>query len=416
MTKINLLTALVVYVLFILFGHVFAAPVSAAPSLLFNPTTVSTTQNQNIQVTVRINTDGQAATSAKATIRYSTDALQFVSATNGDFFTDFNAPNDAANGQVEMSGLFQTLYQSKTGQGTLGTVTFQVKVGSGSIPLSFSCSNTNSSGTFIIDTSSNANNILNCTNTNSMTVTVSGGTNPTSTPTSTPTNGPTNTPAPTATNAPQQHQNAPPNCTGITVVPSTGYAQLWTTVTCTGNDSDDDINYAEFSFGNGVTQSVTKNIGANGSISIQYGFPKSGNFTVSCRMRDNNQLFSGSCTTPVVVKSGVTTTTTTTTTTSTSTTVWKPATRATATPTPTKTLASPTPIPVALVTYIPPQPSLPTYPTIAPPQQTQAFDWTRIIVGGLVILFSLILGLFLIQKARQNIPPKPSDLPPPLTS
>lgn len=122
---------------------------------------------------------------------------------------------------------------------------------------------------------------------------------PTATPTATPTNTPTATPTPTS--AP----NTLPECTGLSVVPSSGNPPLSVTLTCSGIDRDGDITAAEFTFGDGNTKTVEKNVGSPGSLSTTYSYGSEGSFGASCRVRDNNVAWASSdaCKKSVTVES-----------------------------------------------------------------------------------------------------------------
>jgi hypothetical protein len=110
---------------------------------------------------------------------------------------------------------------------------------------------------------------------------------PTSTPTATmtPTGGATNTPTPTG----ESHR---PDCTNLTLVPSTGTIPYTTTLTCSGTIVGGDITAAEFTLPDGTTKLVEKNVGNPGSISYDYTVGQSGSLSFSCRVRDNNFNFS----------------------------------------------------------------------------------------------------------------------------
>lgn len=88
--------------------------------------------------------------------------------------------------------------------------------------------------------------------------------------------------------------NTVPNCTGLTVNPSTGGAPLSVTFTCSGVDTDGDITAAEFTFGDGQQQTIEKNVGSPGSESTTHTFTTNGTFNASCRVRDNNFAYTGS--------------------------------------------------------------------------------------------------------------------------
>lgn len=114
------------------------------------------------------------------------------------------------------------------------------------------------------------------------------------TPTVTPT-GVINTPTVTPTNQPTATPTIDvyhPNCTILTISPSTGTPPYTTTLTCTGTITGGDITAAEFTLPDGTTQLVEKNVGNPGTISIDYTVSQTGSLSFSCRVRDNNFNFS----------------------------------------------------------------------------------------------------------------------------
>ena len=116
-------------------------------------------------------------------------------------------------------------------------------------------------------------------------------TTPTTTPsitltptlTVTPSSTPTITPTPT---------NSPPRCTGLSVSPGAGSKPLTVTFACAGFDPDNDITAAEFGFGGSEKQLVEKGTGQFGSITVTHTYTQAGTYNVTCRVRDNNQVFS----------------------------------------------------------------------------------------------------------------------------
>lgn len=128
---------------------------------------------------------------------------------------------------------------------------------------------------------------------NSPTPTLTGtpGPTPTPTPTSTPGPTPTNTPEPTPTHTPPSN-NTTPECTNLTVSPESGTTPYTTTLTCTGTDVDGDITAAEFTLPDGTIELIEINVGSPGSISTQFTVTGNGTYSYSCRVRDNNSVFS----------------------------------------------------------------------------------------------------------------------------
>jgi len=123
------------------------------------------------------------------------------------------------------------------------------------------------------------------------TPTPSGTITPTLTPTpsATPTLTPTPSATPTLTPTPT---NSPPRCTGLSVRPGAGSRPLTVTFACAGFDPDNDITAAEFEFNTGEKRLVEKGTGQFGSITTTYTYTQAGKYDVTCRVRDNNQIFS----------------------------------------------------------------------------------------------------------------------------
>lgn len=116
-------------------------------------------------------------------------------------------------------------------------------------------------------------------------------TTPTTTPTITLTPTLTVTPSSTPTITPTP-TNSPPRCTGLSVSPGAGIKPLTVTFACSGFDPDNDITAAEFGFGGSEKQLVEKGTGQFGSITVTHTYTQAGTYHVTCRVRDNNQVFS----------------------------------------------------------------------------------------------------------------------------
>lgn len=112
---------------------------------------------------------------------------------------------------------------------------------------------------------------------------------PSATPPITPSVTPTATPTPTLTPTPT---NSPPRCSGLSVSPGAGSKPLTVNFSCAGYDADNDITAAEFGFGGSEKRLVEKPAGTFGSITTSYTYTQAGIYNVTCRVRDNNQVFS----------------------------------------------------------------------------------------------------------------------------
>lgn len=202
----------------------------------------------------------------------------------------------------------------------------------------------------------------------------------TATPTNTPTSTPTTTPTPTTPT------NNAPYCASLTSDITTAIGTPQTvTFTCAGVDPGGDITAAEFTFGDGTAQTISKNVGSPGSISVTHTYNTIGTLGASCRVRDNDQVFSattGACKRVITIRPkpiGITV--------------------------PTSAIISSTPT-LAITTTAPiPEPTIDIQPTLYPEDEpladgnnsTSRFWW---ILGAAV---SFIIGFLLLR--RKKAPP-----------
>ena len=203
---------------------------------------------------------------------------------------------------------------------------------------------------------------------------------PTTTPTATPTSTPTSTPTP-----------ATPYCASLTsdITTATGAPQT-VTFTCAGVDPGGIILAAEFVFGDGKSQTVEKNVGSPGSISVSHIYSTIGTLGASCRVRDNDGLYSPAseaCKRIVTIRPATSKAPT------------AGAAIGTITPTATPTIIQ-TPTPTIAI-----QPTL--YPQdealVASDTGSNRFWW---IIGGAI---ALIVGFLLLRRKK---PPMPPHAPP----
>lgn len=235
-------------------------------------------------------------------------------------------------------------------------------------------------------------------------------------PTATVTTSPTNSPSPTAgvggfdtpTPTQQQSNNTVPTCALLTISPDSGIKTgREVTYTCTGVDPDGDITAIEIEFGDGNKKVVEKNVGSPGTLSATYTYNTVGTYGASCRVRDNNFVYSGvpgACQKSIYVSaSGINTATNSPTGRGTTGPTRKPTAKKTGTTTPEATL-DPTWTPT-----IQPYKSNITPIVFETDKETEDEGPSGLItmliasvLGGI-----LLLGIFLIIKNRQeNKPPK----------
>ena len=205
------------------------------------------------------------------------------------------------------------------------------------------------------------------------------------TPTATPsaTLAPTNTSTPTPT-----PKNVAPTCLGLSVSPLSGKTPLELTLSCSGVDGNNDIVAAEFSLGGDQKRTVDKSVGQYGTITTKVRYDKSGSYTVSCRLRDNNSEWSStpsSCTNTVNVSTVNTIVSTP---------------RPTATP----IIEEPTPTLSRLETPTPTE-SITPLPTMTPtPIKSGVSQETLFMIGKIVLIsvVTIVVGLLLKKLISGN--------------
>ena len=371
-----------------------ASKTYAAPRMTLDPALATVQNGASVALTVTIDVESNPSLGADAVVTYASSDFDVTGVTNGGFFPDFSWANDPGNNRIEIhAGSFQT-FSNKTGAGTLATITFKAKKSSGNSTIGFACGG-GAPTSQIIPT--NGGNILSCSSLNQSTITFGEATQPTNTPV------PTATPLPTATSAPSGN-NIDPVCEGLSVNKTSGTAPLTVTFSCAGADSNNDVNLAEFTFGDGQQLSIEKNVGQKGSISTNHTYTIAGSFAASCRVRDNNSSFSSrpeTCRKTITVSaagsgtSGV---------------------QRAATPIPTPIPTYGTQI-VSLSTVTPtplPDFSRPEPTPAEKEQEAYAFPWASIGVGVIILGGLFLTGWYIRKKPPMHPPtsnPPPSPFP-----
>ncbi|MBI2103869.1 hypothetical protein HYT59_02600 [Candidatus Woesebacteria bacterium] len=158
--------------LFSLFTFAFLAAVSpikadAAARLYFDPAAATVNKDQEFEVKVQIDVESESAFGADAILVFTSSDLSVVSITNGGFFPDF--AQAAITDQIELHGYFSSVFDSKSGAGTLATVKFKSLKDTGTSAVTFACGAGND--TQILDT--DGDNILACGSLNQSNITFS---------------------------------------------------------------------------------------------------------------------------------------------------------------------------------------------------------------------------------------------------
>jgi MYXO-CTERM domain-containing protein len=170
---------------------------------------------------------------------------------------------------------------------------------------------------------------------------------------------------------------------------------LTVTFVCTGVDTDGYVNGVEFTFGDGAKQLIEQNIGGVGSITTTHTYTTIGTQGASCRVRDNNNVFSS---TPPICKKNITI---------------KPKPTVNGTPVlePEKGAVLTTPLLLATISTSPeatPSPTIIPTPYVPPEPSTPDTTWIWWISGGAV---ALVAALLLFRRRRPPMPPAQS-IPP----
>jgi hypothetical protein len=216
-------------------------------------------------------------------------------------------------------------------------------------------------------------------------------------PSPTPTETPTPTPSPTPTPTPVPNRlNSLPICASMYTDISSGTTlPLTVTFVCTGVDTDGYVNGIEFTFGDGTKQLIEQNIGGVGSITTTHTYTTIGSLGASCRVRDNNNVFSS---TPLICKKNITIKPT-------------PTVKVTPQSLPEKGAILTTPLLIATTSATPeasPSPTMIPAPYVQP--EPSGKDNTRMwwIAGGIV---ALVTAFILLVRRRPPMPPTQS-IPP----
>lgn len=178
---ITILKSLISLITLITLIFLFSTKTYAAYFTL-EPQTRTADPGGMFSVDVKINTDGENATSADALFNFNSSIISVSSITPGDFFPqNFKTTTST---QVYVGGAVQNATETRTGSGLLATINFDA-VGSGTTTLAFDCTAGKTSDSNITKDDRNATDILNCEQLVDGTYTVSGdvtNTQPTPTP------------------------------------------------------------------------------------------------------------------------------------------------------------------------------------------------------------------------------------------
>lgn len=191
--------------LLLLLFPLLVTPAYAAPRIYLEPTTTSVQVGKTVDMAVKIDTSGQETVGADAMISYTTNGdIEIVSISQGNFFDDFGNGHDAATGRIELHGYYSNTFTTKSGNGTIGTISIKVNKSSGFTSLSIPCTGGNNESVIL---NVEGNNIISCPGSSGATINFVGA--------------PTNTPVPTLTSTPTQRPGDPTHTPRPTSTPTT---------------------------------------------------------------------------------------------------------------------------------------------------------------------------------------------------
>lgn len=159
-------------------GVFFVSRTLAASQLILDPVSISVVKDSDFDIKLLINTGSTSVFGSDATLVFPSSDLQVKSVTNGGFFSDFSYAQ--SSGRLEIHGFFSSLYETKSGSGTIAIIKFTAKTNGGSLNLVFACDGSGND-TQLLD--SNGTNILSCSSLGRTVITFSGSGIPTPTPT-----------------------------------------------------------------------------------------------------------------------------------------------------------------------------------------------------------------------------------------
>lgn len=153
-----------------------------AGTLKFDTTTVNTTVDNTFQVQVIVDATPDEITSIDAYITYDSSILQAQSVVVGTFFPSI--AQNLTTGKVYVAGYVEDLATSKSGTGTVATITFKALT-NGTTTLAYFCDTSVSETSKVVKNDADVTNVIVCGSNGSSTVTVGGSSVPTPTTTGT---------------------------------------------------------------------------------------------------------------------------------------------------------------------------------------------------------------------------------------
>jgi len=143
-----------------------------AAHLEFDPATATAAKGETFNVDVVVDAGSDEVVSTDAFILFDSNVLQVDSVADGDFFPTVTYTTESS--KVYIAGLVDDPASSKTGKGTLATITFKV-IGDGNSDVTFDCRADATDSSKIVKNDINATNVITCSDNTALKYTGSGG-------------------------------------------------------------------------------------------------------------------------------------------------------------------------------------------------------------------------------------------------
>lgn len=153
-----------------LFSSLVFGKVNAA-SLKFDAPSVSTTAAQTFDIDVIVDTGGEEINSTDVYITFDKDIIEAQTVSEGTFFP--TVLNDITEGRVYVAGMVDDPATSKSGTGTVATITFKA-LKAGTTTLTYHCDSSVNETSKVIKNDIDATNIIVCSENGSTSVSVGG--------------------------------------------------------------------------------------------------------------------------------------------------------------------------------------------------------------------------------------------------
>ena len=179
------------------FSAVFSSVKAAF--FIFDPNSLDVKKDEDFQIKINIDTEGEQPKTAEAIVLFDETQLQVVSlseAAEGEKFYPVFLKKITSN-KINVGGAIRPSEEPKSGKGTIAVVTFKAKTSSKNI-LSFLCQPGKTTDSNInVRKGGKPTDVIDCAKLNEATITIGGADAPTSTPG--PSSAPSSSPAPSLT-------------------------------------------------------------------------------------------------------------------------------------------------------------------------------------------------------------------------